>query len=134
MRDLAEQFAALAEKQGATVPVMMGHRIMGSALIETGDFAEARTHLDSAIALYNPEEHRQLAMRFSGDIRGVSLGFRSLAAWLSGLSRRCTCGDKPRGQVQPRVWEISNFDAYALPNFDNPALARELSGSESANR
>ena len=85
VRNLAEQFAALAEKQGATVPIMMGHRIMGSALIETGDFAEARTHLDSAIALYDPEEHRQLAMRFSGDIRGVSLGFRSLAAWCLGF-------------------------------------------------
>jgi predicted ATPase len=83
-RSLATQFMALAEKQGATVPVMMGHRIMGPALILTGDFAKGRTHLDSAIAFYDPTEHRPLALRFSGDIREISLSFRSLAAWSLG--------------------------------------------------
>ena len=29
MRELAAQFLALAEKQGATVPLMIGHRLMG---------------------------------------------------------------------------------------------------------
>ena len=32
MRDLAAQFLALAEKQGATVPLMIGHRLMGISL------------------------------------------------------------------------------------------------------
>ena len=32
MRDLAAQFLALAEKQGTTVPLMVGHRIMGISL------------------------------------------------------------------------------------------------------
>ena len=37
MRDLAAQFLALAEKQGAAVPLMVGHRIMGISLLHTGD-------------------------------------------------------------------------------------------------
>ena len=37
LRDLATQFLALAEKQGATVPLMIGHRFMGSSLACTGD-------------------------------------------------------------------------------------------------
>ena len=35
-RDLAAQFLALAEKQGATVPLMIGHRIMGTSLLHHG--------------------------------------------------------------------------------------------------
>jgi len=54
MRKLAAQFLALAEKQRATVPVMIGHRLMGISLLHTGDIAEGRAHLDRAIALYDP--------------------------------------------------------------------------------
>ena len=47
MRELAAQFLALAEKQGATVPLMIGHRLMGISLLFTGDIAESRAHLRS---------------------------------------------------------------------------------------
>ena len=67
LRDLAAQFLALAQKQGATVPLMIAQRIMGSSLILTGDIARGRAHFDRAIALYDPAEHRPLATRFSQD-------------------------------------------------------------------
>ena len=44
VRELAAQFLALAEKQGATVPLMIGHRLMGTSLMCTGDIAEGRAH------------------------------------------------------------------------------------------
>src|SRR5262249_39488348 len=44
--DLAAQFLALAEKQSATVPLMMGHRLMGASLLCTAVLAEGRAHLD----------------------------------------------------------------------------------------
>jgi hypothetical protein len=50
MRDLAVQFLAFAERQGGTVPVMIGHRLMGISLMCTGDILEARAHNDQAIA------------------------------------------------------------------------------------
>ena len=84
MRELAAQFLALAEKQGATVPLMIGHRLMGISLLLTGDIAEGRAHFDRAIALYDPAEHRPLATRFGQDIRVAILCFRSLALWLLG--------------------------------------------------
>jgi predicted DNA-binding transcriptional regulator AlpA len=37
--DLAAQFLALAEKRRATVPLMIGHRLMGTSLLFTGDIA-----------------------------------------------------------------------------------------------
>ena len=84
LRDLAGQFLALAEKQGATVPLVVGHRVMGTSLVHTGDIAEGRAHYDRAIALYDPAAHRPLAMRFGQDLRVVILSQRSLALWTLG--------------------------------------------------
>ena len=83
-RDLAAQFLALAEKQGTTVPLMIGHRLMGTSLLLTGDFAESRAHLDRAFALYDPVEHRALATRFGSDPGVTILGCRSWALWCLG--------------------------------------------------
>jgi tetratricopeptide (TPR) repeat protein len=83
-RELASQFLALAERQGATVPLMTGHRLMGTSLLHAGDIAEGRAHLDLAIALYDPMEHRQLAMRFGVDAGVAISSWRSLALWLLG--------------------------------------------------
>ena len=84
VRELAAQFLALAEKQGATVPLMIGHRLMGISLLYTGDIAEGRAHFDQALALYDPAEHRPLATRFGQDARVAILSYRSLALWFLG--------------------------------------------------
>ncbi|OSI19555.1 hypothetical protein BSZ22_11180 [Bradyrhizobium canariense] len=82
---LAEQFLALSEQKGDLAALMIGHRLMGSSLLLTGKLAEARLHYDQAIALYNPREHRPLAMRFGQDVEVACLSFRSLALWLLGF-------------------------------------------------
>jgi predicted ATPase len=66
LRELATQFLTLAEKQQATVPLMIGHRIMATSLLYAGHIAEGRAHFDRALALYDPA-HRQLAMQFGLD-------------------------------------------------------------------
>jgi predicted ATPase len=86
MRNLAAQFRALAEKQGATVPLMVGNRMMGTSLLCTGDIAQGRAHFDHAIALYDPAEHRPLATRFGQDVRVSILSYRSWALWILGYS------------------------------------------------
>ena len=84
MRELAAQFLALAEKQRATIPIMIGHRVMGISLLLTGGISEGRAHLDQALALYDPAEHRPLATRFGQDVRVSVLSYRSWALWLLG--------------------------------------------------
>ncbi|MGB8632441.1 MAG: AAA family ATPase, partial [Xanthobacteraceae bacterium] len=83
VRDLANQFLTLAEKRRATAPLMIGHRMMASVL-HRGDFVEGRAHLDRAIALYDPKEHRSLAARFGQDVRVAALSYRSWALWMLG--------------------------------------------------
>jgi class 3 adenylate cyclase/predicted ATPase len=84
VRELAAQFLALAEKRGGTVPLMMGHRVMGLSLLCAGDMAEGRAHYDQALALYDPAAHRPLAARFLADIGVAILSYRSLALWTLG--------------------------------------------------
>jgi hypothetical protein len=82
--DLAAQFLALAEKQKATGPLAIGHRLMATSLLHTGDIAAARAHFDQAIALYDAAEHRPLGVRFGQDVGVTILSFRSLALWILG--------------------------------------------------
>jgi class 3 adenylate cyclase/predicted ATPase len=79
LRELASELLTLAEKQGASVPLMIAHRSTGICLLHTGDIAQCRLHFDRAIALYDPAEHRPLATRFGGDIGVSILAFRSVA-------------------------------------------------------
>ena len=57
---------------------MIGHRLKGMSLLHTGEIAEARAHLDRAIALYDPAEHRHLATRFGQEVGAAILAWRSL--------------------------------------------------------
>jgi predicted ATPase len=78
------EILTLAEKQGATTPLMVGHRLMGMWLLHTGDIAGARTHFVRAIALYDPAAHVSLATRFGQDVRVAILSFGSQALWVLG--------------------------------------------------
>jgi predicted ATPase len=83
-RELASQFMALAEKQGQSVPIMIGHRLKGTSLMLTGDIPEGRAHYNQAFALYDPAKHRPLTTRFGQDV-GVSIFvYRALAHWMLG--------------------------------------------------
>ena len=87
MLGLATDFLVQAEKQGATVPLIVGHRLMGTSLVCSGEMPEARAHLDRAVALYNPIEHRPLALRFGQDVRVAILSYRAMALWMLGYPR-----------------------------------------------
>jgi class 3 adenylate cyclase len=94
-RSLAAQFLALAEKQGATGPLMIGHRLTGTTLLYTGEVAQGRAHFDQVLALYDPTTHRPLATRFGQDGRVAALSFRSLALWLLGYPEAALADSDP---------------------------------------
>jgi tetratricopeptide (TPR) repeat protein len=79
MGRIAEQFLALAEKQEATVPRLIGHRIMGMTVLHTGNIAQGRAHYDQALALGGQLTTR---LHFSELVQTLSL--RSFALWLLG--------------------------------------------------
>jgi tetratricopeptide (TPR) repeat protein len=63
---------------------MIGHRVMGVTLLFTGSLTRARAHFDRALALYNPEEHGQLAHLFGQDPRNTTLFYRAYTLWVLG--------------------------------------------------
>jgi class 3 adenylate cyclase/predicted ATPase len=81
MRSVASQFLTQAERQPLSAPRLVGHRLMGTSLLMHGEFLAAKRHLDQAVALYHPEEHRPIAVRFSQDIGVSALAFRSWTLW-----------------------------------------------------
>ena len=133
-RELAAQFLALAEKRKAIVQLMVGHRLMGSSLLFTGDIAQGRTHLDQALALYDPAEHRPLATRFGQEILGGNLGPSvdgSVGVW---LSRRRARRRRPRAHGCARNQPRCHLDVCAVQYIVDPYPARKLCGSKSGSR
>jgi predicted ATPase len=84
MHELASKFLARAEGSGTTASLPLAHRIMGTTLLFTGDIAQARAHLDSAILLDDSAEYHAPAARFGQDVRVSILGYRTIALWILG--------------------------------------------------
>jgi len=132
MRELAVQFLALADKESATGPPMIGHRLMGLSLLHTGDIADGRAHLDRAIALYDPVEHRPLATRFGQDVGAASLSWKSLASWLLGYPE-AALADASRALKVARetghsatLTYVLNFSIWTLIHCGNYSAASVL--------
>jgi predicted ATPase len=91
-RGLAAHFLALAEGQGATVPLMVGHRNMGIYSTHAGDILVGRAHLDRAIALYDSAKHRSLATRFGQDVGVSALATWTQSMWMLGYPEAALSG------------------------------------------
>ena len=129
MRELAVQFLALADKQSATGPRMVGHRLMGLSLLHIGDIANARTHLDRAFALYDAAEHRPLATRFGQDVGAATLCWRSLALWLLGYPQAALADTEQALKVAREIGHsatlmyVLNFSIWTHVHCGNYAAA-----------
>ena len=80
----ATEFLSLAESQTQSGLLLVGHRLVGSSLIFTGNYPAALSHLDRAAALYRPQQHQELALRFGADMGITAMCSRALALWHQG--------------------------------------------------
>ena len=132
MRELAVQFLALANKKKATGPLMMAHRLMGLSLLHTGDVVDGRAHLDRAITLYDPAEHRPLATRFGQDVGAATLSWKSLAFWLLGYPQAALADAEQALMVAREIRHsatlmyVLNFSAWTHIHCGNYATTNAL--------
>jgi predicted ATPase len=117
----AEQFLALAEKQAATIPLMLGHRIMATVLFYLGQFAESRKHYDRAIALYDPREHRPVAIRFGQHVGVSTLAYRTWTLWVLGYPAMAIA-DTERALSDARYLGQASTLMFALTCATIPAI------------
>jgi hypothetical protein len=122
LRDLSAQFLALAERQKATAPLMIGHRLMGTSLLLVGEMKAARAHFDQAISLYNAAEQRPLAIRFGIDHgvfalchRSWACGFGYPAAAITDANRALKARARP---TTPPRWGLRCLSVHSLKSSE----------------
>jgi class 3 adenylate cyclase/predicted ATPase len=81
----ARELLALAEARHDRVYQMIGHRAVGAVQVHTGNFLEARRHLECSLSLYDPPHDGPLAFVYGTDHAQTASSFLSFALHLMGL-------------------------------------------------
>jgi tetratricopeptide (TPR) repeat protein len=80
---LAQEFLMLAERRGTRADRMVGHRLLGTSLLD-GETAKAHEHLKRATELYDATADRATAMIYGTDVQVTSLSNLGIVEWLLG--------------------------------------------------
>ncbi|GAB4564338.1 MAG: hypothetical protein Tsb0020_14410 [Haliangiales bacterium] len=65
--EVGSQLYVLAESSGDTEIYLCAHQALGASLFLTGDLAAAERHFESGVTLYDPAEHRRMAVLYAQD-------------------------------------------------------------------
>lgn len=69
--ELGDHLLALAQKLEDPTPRLLAHYALGNTLAVSGDWERSRNHIEQAIPLYVPNQHRLLASLYGGHDPGV---------------------------------------------------------------
>jgi predicted ATPase len=83
-RELLPQLLSLAQRGQDSALLLAAHRSLGQNLTFLGELLPARTHLEQGMALYDPLQHRALALRYGQDLKVVCQSWAALVLWLLG--------------------------------------------------
>ena len=84
LRAQAEKLLALAQAQNTPAAHIIAHRLMGTSLFVSGEYASALVHFDRVGELYADAPHTELAACFQLDPGLVSQGYRAATLWRLG--------------------------------------------------
>ncbi len=81
MREPAQAFLRDVESQPGSPEAGVAHRAYGVTLWFTGNFIEARSHLEQALAIFDPVRDRDLAFRFGQDVGVSAMVYLAIVLW-----------------------------------------------------
>jgi predicted ATPase len=84
----AKELLSIADRLGESGLVLIGHRVLGTALTINADCRGALPHLEYAVGLYKPHEHSRFTSQFAHDIGVTAYAAWSWALWHSGYPDR----------------------------------------------
>jgi predicted ATPase len=87
-RELASSFLKEAEGAERFVEEGVAHRSLGLGCLFAGDFIEARTRCERALALCDPERDRETRERFSDDTGTLAMCVLAVTMWQLGEGGR----------------------------------------------
>jgi class 3 adenylate cyclase/predicted ATPase len=82
--DLANQCITLAHQQHDLAHLLVAHMATGHTLFWGGEFTSAHAHLEQALILYTPQQHRSLIVRYGVSPRVQSLFHTAWTLWMLG--------------------------------------------------
>jgi class 3 adenylate cyclase/tetratricopeptide (TPR) repeat protein len=86
-RELGEQCLTLAQNLQDSAFLLEAHLALGVSFFYLGELLQARTHLEQGIALYDPQQHHALALRYGGfDPATCSLAYAGWTLWMLGYA------------------------------------------------
>src|SRR5271156_2428460 len=77
----AAAFLADVEARPESPEAGVAHRILGSTHWYAGEYREARSHLEQALALFKPGRDDDLALRFGHDVGVAAMLYLGLVLW-----------------------------------------------------
>ncbi|MFO1302322.1 MAG: AAA family ATPase [Burkholderiales bacterium] len=126
--ELARAIIAQSEAQPSIPPRIIGHRLLGTSQLLRGRPAEARAHLEQALALYDPSAHAGLAYVYGTDVGVMTRCHLAFAYWhvgdLAGSAR-----EGAAALAAASAAEHANTTGYALTHLCLlRALERDIPG------
>ena len=119
----AREFVRLARRSGDTGHLLTAERIFGDSELAFGRFASARRHLERALALYDPAEHRGLALDYAYDQRVVARDLLSCTLFVLGYPDQAKIAES--GRRSPRRRRCTTAPAWRTPST-SPACLDQL--------
>ena len=87
-RELAEQLLDIANSTQEVNLLIPAHQAIGVSLLWLGDVVQARKHLETGAALYEPEKHSVSTRSYGTDMGVVTLAYLAGALWVLGYPDR----------------------------------------------
>ena len=142
MRTHAAAFLAGVAARPDLPEAGVAHRLLGTTHCSAGEYAEAREHLERALALFQPGRDDDLAFRFGQDAGVAAMCYLAIASWPLGnigravslvdgaherLASVAHIGTHPYAKIHAALFELMRGDrARAAQNGSVAArLARE---------
>jgi predicted ATPase len=104
--------------------MFFAHRAGGVSSYPAGKLAAARTHLERALSLYDPEEHRTPAFVYAFDPKVVCLDYLARTLFLLGLTEQALSRND---EAVAEARRTAHYNSLALPLFFGGTL-RQLAG------
>jgi class 3 adenylate cyclase/predicted ATPase len=122
-RAVAERLLRLAEADNDRGLSFFAHRAGGVSALPAGDFAEARSHLETALELYDADEHRSPAFVYAFDPRVVCLDYLARTLLPLGFPRRALDVNE---EAIDEARRLAHQNSLALPLFFGGVLRQIL--------
>ncbi len=90
-REASSNYLRLASELGDDGMLCVAHRIVGTTLMNMGQFAFARVHLEKARDLYDPAKHAALRFQFGQDIGATASCYLAWTLWHLGHPVQSRC-------------------------------------------